>query len=98
MKECIERESVLALAEKIKQNFNPIHYPVIDAFVYYINDRLPAADVAPVVHGTWSLESDEEMPNFMFKLVICSVCGEKANHTYNYCPNCGAKNGRSEVR
>lgn len=55
---------------------------------------------APVVHGAWSLESDEEMPDFMFKLVICSACGEKANHTYNYCPNCGAKmdGGRNNER
>ena len=53
--------------------------------------NLPAADVAPVVHGKWGLESDEDMPNPMFKLVVCSVCGEKANDTYNYCPNCGAR-------
>ena len=91
MKEYIEREAISTLVEDIKENFNPIHHTVIDAFIYYVNEKLPAADVAPVIHGTWSLESDEEMPNFMFKLVICSACGEKANHTYNYCPNCGAK-------
>ena len=54
-------------------------------------ENAPTADVAPVVHATWSLESDEEMPDFMFKLMICSACGEKANHTYNYCPFCGAR-------
>ena len=54
-------------------------------------EKAPAADVAPVKHGKWSLESDKDMPNPMFKLVVCSVCNEKANHTYNYCPTCGAR-------
>ena len=51
----------------------------------------PTADVAEVKHGEWTLETDEEMPNPMFKLVVCSVCNGKANSTYHYCPNCGAK-------
>lgn len=54
-----------------------------------ILNELPAADVAPVVHGWWN--ADE----------TCSVCGEKStegldatkwNYWFpNYCPNCGAK-------
>ena len=51
----------------------------------------PDADVEPVVHGRWRLETDEEEPNLMFKLVVCSACGKTANGMYNYCPNCGAK-------
>jgi rubrerythrin len=54
-------------------------------------DEAPTADVEPVRHSTWRLETDEEMPNPMFKLVVCNECGKTANHTYNYCPNCGAK-------
>jgi hypothetical protein len=46
---------------------------------------------AEVKHGEWALETDEEMPNPMFKLVVCSVCNGKANGTYHYCPHCGAK-------
>lgn len=46
---------------------------------------------AAIVHGRWRLETDEEEPNPMFKLVVCSACNDKANGTYNYCPNCGAK-------
>ena len=49
------------------------------------------ADYAEVKHGEWTLETDEEMPNPLFKLVICSVCKDKANGTYNFCPHCGAK-------
>lgn len=51
--------------------------------------RVPAADVAPVVHGWWN--ADE----------TCSLCGEKSTEGLdatkwdywfpNYCPNCGAK-------
>jgi hypothetical protein len=41
--------------------------------------------------GTWRLETDEEEPNPMFKLEVCSACNEKANTTYRYCPNCGVK-------
>lgn len=50
---------------------------------------IPAADVAPVVHGRWN--ADE----------TCSLCGEKSTEGLdatkwdywlpNYCPNCGAK-------
>lgn len=42
-------------------------------------------------HGEWSLESDEDMPDPMFKLLVCSVCNLKANSPYKYCPNCGTK-------
>lgn len=46
---------------------------------------IPAADVAPVVHGRWVFGGDG--------CVICSKCNEEEsndNHR-NYCPNCGAK-------
>jgi hypothetical protein len=41
--------------------------------------------------GTWRIETDEEEPNFMFKLVVCSECGKTANSTYDFCPNCGTE-------
>lgn len=50
-------------------------------------EALPAADVAPVVHGRWVFGGDG--------CVICSRCNEEEsndNHR-NYCPNCGAKMG-----
>ena len=43
----------------------------------------------PVCYGKWRLETDEEMPNPMFKLVVCTYCNEPANHTYKFCPHCG---------
>ena len=58
-------------------------------------DRVPTADVAPVVHGHWTLERDPDDGN---KPVCyhCSVCDSDGCHTsiriaYKYCPNCGAK-------
>ena len=60
-------------------------------------DEMPAADVAPVVHGKFiELNIDDEMKPSEFQ---CSVCG----HTeelfmitpeeleWKYCPHCGAK-------
>ncbi len=49
---------------------------------------IPAADVAPVLHGRWLCGED-----YMF----CSKCGMQWNYCDNdtqdfkFCPNCGAK-------
>ena len=93
-KDYIEREAILNdiqnFITQIKDIEGSLAYYTFMAMVDKIKS-VPAADVAPVIHATWSLESDEEMSDFMFKLVICSVCGKKANHTYPYCPHCGAR-------
>lgn len=60
---------------------------------------IPAADVAPVVHGHWCMEE--------YEFFNCSVCGGSyytgaestkqaksylsSGNTYAYCPSCGAK-------
>lgn len=54
-----------------------------------------AADVAPVVHGSWILERD---PAGKAVCYHCSACDSDGCHTsvriaYKYCPNCGAKMG-----
>lgn len=59
-------------------------------------EALPAADVAPVVHGRW-IHSRYEDCSEQFELVKCSQCNHEAYamalyvHGGNYCPNCGAK-------
>ena len=57
-------------------------------------DDIPAADVAPVVHGKWETSSDR--PDSL----ICSVCKcgfDMWKHDpHNYCPNCGAKMDEKE--
>ena len=51
-----------------------------------IINSIPAADVAPVVHGRWIMHDDE------FGLTCeCSVCHIETMGDGNYCPNCGAK-------
>jgi hypothetical protein len=65
-------------------------------------EALPAADVAPVVHGRWICEWDTDLG---ITTVICSRCkdarevrgcyvstgGEGMYDEDAYCPNCGAK-------
>ena len=54
-------------------------------------DKIPAADVAPVVHGHWTTEC--------YNIPICSICGtyvskdvyNSEDFTPKFCPNCGAK-------
>ena len=49
---------------------------------------IPAADVAPVVHGRWIYDEKAQRP-------YCSVCKRHfygaTNSPMSYCPNCGAK-------
>ena len=60
--------------------------------------EMPAADVAPVVHGKWA--PSERNPSFL----VCSVCGDcyvydewVYERKWRYCPNCGAKmDGKGE--
>lgn len=54
-------------------------------------DDIPAADVAPVVHGEWVRNNNEEI----CLTVKCSVCGMAqplwAKRDYKFCHDCGAK-------
>ena len=50
-------------------------------------EKVPAADVAPVVRGKWG---DNGIAGSM--LVKCSVCGfDCGANSFSYCPNCGAR-------
>lgn len=57
---------------------------------------VPAADVAPVVHGMW-----DNLDGYKTRRV-CSVCGwdvPEYGKFYSYCPNCGAKmDGDSDAK
>lgn len=62
-------------------------------FIENALDFIPAADVAPVVHGRWN-----SMDGYKMR-VVCSVCGwdvPEYGKFYSYCPNCGAKMGGGE--
>lgn len=53
-------------------------------------ENLQTTDVAPVVHGRW-VEQEKYTFGTMYD---CSICGNRIldnGHSWNYCPNCGAK-------
>lgn len=52
--------------------------------------NMPAADVAPARHGQW-IEQEKYTFGTMYD---CSICGNRIldnGHSWNYCPNCGAR-------
>ena len=82
MKECIEREAALEAVDNadVMCDIHPDAYRVLRRYI----KRIPAADVRPVVHGTVILKEDGR--------AHCSHCDCSVNsHTWNYCPNCGAR-------
>lgn len=52
-------------------------------------DMFPA-DVAPVVYGRW-IEHEKYTFGTMYDCSICSTRILDSGHSWNYCPNCGAK-------
>ena len=90
-KEYIEREAVIKLSKDIKDNFAPLHRAVIDAFIYLINNNIPTADVAPVVHGEWVKEKWTQTDQHICSLCHSTVRVHPQSVQYKYCPYCGAK-------
>lgn len=59
-----------------------------DELVIEILDNIPAADVAPIVHGRWDITEG------IIENAVCSNCDrhfQSYYEAYHYCPNCGAK-------
>lgn len=60
-------------------------------------ERLPAADVAPVVHGEWIGTWGDGYANgfIVYEEFECSRCGcvhhADGEPTWDYCPQCGAR-------
>ena len=53
----------------------------------FLLDNIPAADVAPVVHGRWI---EYQIPH----VICCSNCDwatDAAEKNFQYCPMCGAR-------
>lgn len=81
MTEYIAREKVLSKAAPVAGCFSNMisAYDVI---------MLPAADVAPVVHGRWLCGDYYDIGD------VCSECdwdSQMTHPSYRYCPNCGAR-------
>lgn len=97
MADYIEREAAIKIAESYGlSNGSTLgrHSGIADAIAAQIAS-IPAADVAPVVHGSWELECDGYWH--------CSQCGRRVyspmfspsfihqKDDKQYCPSCGAK-------
>ena len=96
MSEYIEREALKEMFSSSNKPFETAICSVIDA--------VPAADVAPVVHGRWLNFTGD------FSTAECDQCGElyevspdekpcedyfnAFKQFYKFCPNCGAKIGK----
>ena len=86
--EYIRRDDFIQHLEKCKKGADVTNlvWAAIMAIECYVRD-MPAADVAPVVHGKWG---DNGIAGSM--LVKCSVCGfDCGANSFSYCPNCGAR-------
>ena len=97
MDEYIKREAVI---EAIMSEPSDAHYPQ-----WYVDKikSIPAADVAPVVHGRWTIAEDDY---YGLNIVKCSVCHEEwcfeerddvFDLNYHYCPNCGTKMDKEDA-
>jgi hypothetical protein len=101
MAECIEREAAIREIEQI----NPVDYGAMWDYEAHhwageclrdckeAIDSIPAADVAPVVHGRWEMRptgmATDTGPEYK---AYCTICNEP-NKQYRppFCPHCGAK-------
>ncbi len=89
-KEYIERGAALLA---ITGQPSELHYPS-----WYKGNimEVPAADVAPVVHGEWIVKTVYKTPLShgyirKEKLHICPYCAKEYRQKMNFCGNCGAK-------
>ena len=105
MAEYIDREALFAEFDRLGLGEHSIVEKVFSIGVRTIIAGMPAADVAPVVHGRWiPSESDFDDDDTLFDVEEwcdwqCSACREDICYEGpmpmkllpNYCPNCGAK-------
>lgn len=82
MAEYIERKTVKDKATYM-YGFGQVKYVSVANI-----DKIPAADVAPVVRGKWKWNVERTIP-------FCSECAEvpwreNNRNLPNFCPNCGA--------
>ena len=85
MAEYIERE---AAKKEFNLNFGGVSHAVI---ANRILDAIPAADVAPVVHGRWEESVVIQTDTSTLYDYTCSECSIVTSRGSNYCPNCGAR-------
>jgi Zn finger protein HypA/HybF involved in hydrogenase expression len=105
MAEYIEREAAMDIFGDVPMwvgYYEPYPFEVHRAIVGVVKlikeelSKVPAADVAPVVHGQWDDSGRYTFPSGDVA-VRCTNCGcaltesEYRLYNWNYCPICGAK-------
>ena len=93
-KEYIEREAAYKACEAYFSGvcvYDVSASEVINDFEKVI-DAVPTADVVPVRHGHWVKEKPDVLIHWHCS--VCKNCYYLDEPNANYCPNCGAKNGR----
>ena len=97
MDEYINREAAIKAMEKADYTLIANDADSCKAdYLREIIENMPAADVAPVVHGRWDDSGRYTFPSGA-AAVRCTNCGcaltESEYHlnNWNYCPVCGAK-------
>ena len=92
-KEYIEREAVIELAKSNKAVCSCLA-DIVDV-MQIVND-IPTADVQSVKHGEWI--ANVTQPTKHWSCSECRGLVEVSHYCnecyYDFCPNCGAKNGR----
>lgn len=105
MAECIERAAAVKSVLRMRRPENSVAQNRMLSIIQMDILKLPAADVAPVVHGRWiPSESDFDDDDTLVDVEEwrdwqCSVCREDIccddpmpmRLLSKYCPNCGAK-------
>lgn len=93
MAEYIKREAAVKSVLRMRKPENSVAQNRMLSIIQMDVLKLPAADVAPVVHGRWILEREPNGKPYCFH---CSVCDSDYHCigivvASDYCPNCGAK-------
>ena len=94
MAEYIDREALIAEFDRLGLGKHSLVERVFSDGVRAIIAGIPAADVAPVVHGRWEQNADGDWYCTNCNEVV-AICESGRERTYRkpYCPNCGAKMG-----
>lgn len=95
----IKRNHALSVIKTAKDDLvSDYAYAAASMLERYVEEmqKLPAADVAPVVHGEWIMTLYTTISKrgrvISNKKFACSECGySNGRKQTNYCPNCGAK-------
>ena len=88
MAEYIEREAAIRVVNG-QSSLTMTRSSLVDSI-----SKLPAADVAPVVHGRWvdRIVDENEVIQPWMQRYYCSECLEGGSQSwFKFCPNCGAK-------